>query len=139
MSTLSRALVSSNLFVNSLGAFLRPGNYREPASCSAENVWQETLGRELRAELKSIRPLLLVSWVPESLQETQDWHLDTLGANSITGCQKKHSLKPTYIKKEKSSRPSSSHPNCLRGKRGQNPGNCLPKLIGFLFVFFFFP
>lgn len=95
----------------------------------------DTGKRAERAELRSIHPLMLVSWVPPSLQETQGWHLDTLGANSITGCQKKHSLKPTHIKKGKSSRPSSSHPNCLRGKKRAKPWQ-LPSQIDWLIFFF---
>lgn len=34
-----------------------------------------------------------------------------------------------------SSCPSSSYPNCLRGKRGQSPDNLLPKLTGNIYIF----
>lgn len=56
MSTLSRALESSNLFVNSLGSFPKPGGYSEPACCSEEDVWQETLRRELRGLSREEHP-----------------------------------------------------------------------------------
>lgn len=132
MSTLSRALVSSNLFVNSLGAFLKP-DYSQPARRSAENILAGDTGKRAeRAELWSILSLMLVSWVPPFLQETQGWHSDTLGANNITGCQKKHSHKPMHIKKGNSSRSSSSHPNCLRGKKRAKPWQ-LPSQIAFFF------
>lgn len=133
MSTLSRELVSSNLFIDSLGAFLKPGDYSERASqpLAGKCLEADTGKSAARAEPSSSSPPMLVSLyhcpyrIPRAGTETR------LEPTVSQGAKRNTRLSQHTLKKRKSSRPSSSRPNCLRGKGGQNPGNCLPKLIGF--------